>query len=60
LSLPVDPTNSAIYYYQYCSDEINWEISAKFESKKFTSQTANDGGDDPQAFEVGSNQTLCK
>lgn len=61
-TLPVDPTNSTTLHYTYCSDGDAWEINAGLESAQQTTspndKRANDGGDDPALYEVGSNLKL--
>lgn len=57
--LPVDPVNSSIYFYRYCSNGTEWELDARFESDKNKSRAENDGGDDPLIYEIGNNLKLC-
>src|SRR3989344_8940547 len=47
-SLPIDPTNSAIYQYAYKGDDTNktFELNARLESTKYRTQMGPDGGDD--------------
>lgn len=56
--LPVDPTNSATYHYVYASDGSTYELDTKFESADYLSKTANDGGNDPNWYEVGTTPGL--
>ncbi len=62
--LPVDPSNGATYYYAYSADETQYdfEINAVLESTKYTTgdndKQANDGGDNDNVYEVGSDLTL--
>ena len=56
--LPVDPTNNATYYYRYASDGSTYELDCKFESADYQSKTANDGGNDPNWYEVGTTPGL--
>lgn len=58
--LPVDPLNTDIYYYRYCSDGKDWEIETKLESEQQKPKMINDGGIDPATYEVGSKLGLCK
>lgn len=59
-SLPIDPINDSNYSYTYCSDGKDWEIQARVGSKQVLEKAANDGGDDPDQYEVGSNLSLCQ
>jgi hypothetical protein len=56
--LPVDPVNQLANHYVYCADKDNWEINAFLESEQYKNKMANDGGDNPFLYEVGSNLTL--
>jgi len=57
-TLPVDPINDSTYNYTYYSDGTNWEIDCKLESVQQSGKMANDGGDNPNLYEVGSSLTL--
>ncbi|MDP3953568.1 MAG: type II secretion system protein, partial [bacterium] len=64
-TLPRDPTNSATYQYVYMGDNTNktWELNAVMESTKFANTgdsdvESTDGGDDDDAFEIGTDQVL--
>ena len=64
-SLPIDPTNNSDYHYCYDGDDSNdtWELSANLESTKFATTedldaNTNDGGDQDNAYEVGSDPGL--
>lgn len=57
-TLPVDPINDSTYNYSYYSDGNNWEINSKLESSQQSGRMANDGGDNPNLYEVGSSLTL--
>lgn len=57
-TLPVDPVNTAQNHFTYCSDGSNWELAAALESVKEANLAAEDGGDDPVLYEVGSDLTL--
>ncbi|QQG40966.1 MAG: hypothetical protein HYV37_01435 [Candidatus Levyibacteriota bacterium] len=59
-SLPIDPINDSNYSYTYCSDGKDWEIQARVQSKQILEKAANDGGDDPDQYEVGTRLTLCQ
>jgi prepilin-type N-terminal cleavage/methylation domain-containing protein len=61
--LPVDPANTATYYYGYAcgrSNALNYELNARMESNKYASSTANvvatakDGGDNDAWYEIGN------
>lgn len=57
-TLPVDPVNSTIYHYTYCADKDAWEIDTTLESDQQKNKMKNDGGNDDNLYEVGSNLTL--
>jgi prepilin-type N-terminal cleavage/methylation domain-containing protein len=60
--LPVDPINttSTNLYYTYETDGIGgFKVAAFFESQKYASQMASDGGNDPELYEKGSNLALA-
>ena len=57
-TLPVDPTNSTSLHYTYCSDGDAWEINTTLESQQQSGKAGNDGGDEGQFYEVGSNLKL--
>lgn len=57
-TLPVDPNNSAASLYSYYSDGNAWEINAKLESEQQKDKMKNDGGNDDNKYEVGSDLTL--
>lgn len=54
--LPIDPINNPIYHYKYCGYGTDWKIMTKLESAK-SPKMNTDGGDDPDAYEVGSRLT---
>ena len=59
--LPLDPSHGATYYYAYKANETEYdfEINAVLESTKYVGdKDANDGGSDPDIYEVGSDLTL--
>lgn len=60
--LPVDPVNNETYHYTYTTNNSGdkWEINTIFESQKFQSNMANDGGDNDNIYEVGSDFTIIK
>ena len=62
---PLDPTNSATYFYSYSADASNqWEFVAAMESVRYGTSTsadnvvATDGGNQSALFEVGTNVNL--
>jgi len=65
-ALPIDPVNSFsknLFYSYTCSSNGNFELTARFESKKYNlngsnPQTVLDGGTDRTIYEVGSDLTL--
>lgn len=65
-TLPVDPVNSTGalgYHYVYCADKPSgsldgWEIDTKLESAQQSPKMAQDGGDDSNLYETGSNLAL--
>lgn len=58
--LPRDPTNTGTncYYYDADAATSTWELSTLLQSSDYTSMMANDGGDDPAQYEVGTDQGL--
>lgn len=63
--LPIDPVNSATYFYGYaCDNAGDWyEIDANMESAKFAKDGAgdvesDDGGSNADAYEVGNDPGL--
>lgn len=64
-SLPLDPTNSTTYNYQYACDNTakTYELNAKLESTKYVSggtsdKESTDGGDQAAVYEVGNDPGL--
>lgn len=56
--LPVDPINTADYYYSYSASDVNgyFEINSFFETDSYEEEYANaDSGDVTNVLEVGSN-----
>jgi prepilin-type N-terminal cleavage/methylation domain-containing protein len=47
-SLPLDPTQSATYFYAYAGNNTNktFELNARLESEKYRGKMTTDGGDD--------------
>ena len=59
--LPVDPLNNSKYYYQYKSDKPpadEYEINIVFETKKYRQMMQDDGGNDSQKYETGTDLEL--
>ncbi|MFA5084158.1 MAG: prepilin-type N-terminal cleavage/methylation domain-containing protein [Candidatus Paceibacterota bacterium] len=56
-SLPTDPVNDNQYYYTYTPDPSNrtWELTAPIVSLSKKKYAQNDGGNDPNLFEIGAN-----
>lgn len=61
-TLPVDPINDTDYHYTYCADKIDgtnaWEINATLESDQLRGRMYQDGGNEGDRYEVGSNYFL--
>ncbi len=57
-TLPVDPINSTTNHYTYCAANDSWEIDTVLESSQQSPKMLNDGGNDNNVYEVGSNLTL--
>lgn len=61
--LPVDPTNSATYFYSYACDSsaATYEVDAAFESVKYLTdddRDGKDGGSSSTVYEVGTDPGL--
>ncbi len=59
--LPLDPVNSADYFYAFRAVKNVWEIDGILESDKYANQQQlmkNDGGDNDYFYEIGSSLTL--
>ncbi|MEK7553148.1 MAG: prepilin-type N-terminal cleavage/methylation domain-containing protein [Patescibacteria group bacterium] len=65
--LPLDPVNSATYYYQYnnASTTLTFELDAKMESQKYgvggpadVSSNTKDGGNNNNVYEIGTDPGL--
>lgn len=54
--LPLDPLPTTQYYAYACRTNFNYELNAKLESN--TSLMQNDGGDQPNVYEVGPDKTI--
>ena len=59
--LPLDPINSATYFYAFRATSTVWEIDGVLESNKYAVQEdldANDGGNSATYYEIGSDPGL--
>jgi prepilin-type N-terminal cleavage/methylation domain-containing protein len=54
--LPIDPLNDGTYHYSYYHTVSSYELDAPLEY--LTEEAQNDGGDDPQVYEMGNDLTL--
>lgn len=54
--MPTDPVNDATYHYCYIHNSSGYELDAKLENQ--TDQMQNDGGNDPNMYEMGNILTL--
>lgn len=57
-NLPVDPTNDSTYHYGYRCSGTTFEVNAKLESSEYTSKMTNDGGNNSDRIEMGTNLSL--
>ncbi|MCL5784215.1 MAG: prepilin-type N-terminal cleavage/methylation domain-containing protein [Patescibacteria group bacterium] len=57
-TLPVDPINNPTYHYTYYSDGVSFELNAVLESSKQRFTMAQDGGDNNNVYEVGTDLAL--
>lgn len=57
-TLPVDPINTEAFHYSFVSDGVGWEINAVLESQMYKVKMVQDGGDNDNKYEVGTNLTL--
>ncbi|MEI6039873.1 MAG: hypothetical protein WCP93_00820 [Candidatus Berkelbacteria bacterium] len=60
--LPVDPTNQGDYYYKFGVNLANktYEIDCRFESPSFIYKAKNDGGNNSDWYELGTDLTILK
>lgn len=54
--LPTDPLNDDQFFYTYMQSGTSYEINAKLED--LTDEMINDGGNDPNLYEIGNNLNL--
>lgn len=57
-TLPIDPINDATNHYTYCAASDAWEIDTVLESDQQKEKMKNDGGNEDNKYEVGSNLSL--
>lgn len=50
--LPLDPLNTEKYNYKYFSDGKSFTLETKFESDNFKERMTDDGGKDPNKYEL--------
>lgn len=58
LRLAVDPLNDKAHHYTYCATRTEWEMDTVLESQQQKDRMKNDGGDDDNKYEVGTNLKL--
>lgn len=56
--LPSDPINNQDNNFFYFSNGEDWEINTHLESDKFKDLMKNDGGDNPNLYETGTDLNL--
>lgn len=54
--LPLDPVNKPLYYYAFVVSDSGYEINANLQIQKLS--MTNDQGNDPNAYEIGTNKLL--
>ncbi len=57
-TLPVDQINSPAFHFTYCANNDAWEVNTALESDAQKGKMAQDGGNDPNLYEIGSNLQL--
>lgn len=57
-SLPIDSTNDSTYHYSYGSDGTDYEFDAVLEASQNQKLMQNDGGNNPNVYEIGSSLTV--
>jgi len=59
-ALPLDPLNTAVYYYRVGISAANkaYEVDTVFEGQENLPKMAADGGNDPNVYEVGTDLTI--
>jgi hypothetical protein len=60
--LPIDPLNNATHYYRFGVDVVNktFELDGVLESGENAGQMANDGGNNPMRYELGTDLTILE
>jgi len=65
--LPFDPYTSEslaepVYFYTFACDLVHntYELNARFEGKKFRKDAEQDGGNNPNVYEIGNDLTLIR
>jgi hypothetical protein len=51
---------TATYKIAYCSDGKDFEVNVYLENDEVKKEMVNDGGNNPTAYEVGSNVLVCQ
>lgn len=57
-TLPRDPTNTATQVYTFASDGTSFELNTVLENTDNASKMSTDGGNNANAFELGTSLTL--
>ncbi len=57
-TLPRDPTNTGTLVYTFASDGTSFELNTALENVDNASKMSTDGGDNANAFELGTSLTL--
>jgi hypothetical protein len=52
--LPIDPVNTTKYHYSFVATKTDFEIDCTFESPDNAVDMSTDGGNNPNAYELGS------
>lgn len=62
VQLNIDPLNNSEFFYSYtCDSKTNtFELNTRLESEKYLDMMKNDGGDDLNLYETGSNLNLIR
>lgn len=57
-SLPKDPTNEGEYKMQFYSDGEKYELNVRLESEKYANFATEDGGNNNELYERGTDLTI--